>query len=63
MRKNFILKVIIELVWLIICSTVILSTMLKANLPPLIEFVTFMLVCWIGNTIIIYIYCKKNGGQ
>lgn len=59
MRKNFILKVIIELVWFVICSTIILSTMLKSNIPILIRFVIFMLICWIGNIIINYIFYKK----
>ncbi|GKU30125.1 hypothetical protein CFB3_22320 [Clostridium folliculivorans] len=63
MRKNYILKVIIELVWFIICSTIILSPILKTNFPTLIKFVTFILVYWIGNTSINYIFYKKNGGN
>ncbi|GKU24010.1 hypothetical protein CFOLD11_08360 [Clostridium folliculivorans] len=63
MRKNFILKVIIELVWFVICSTTILSTIFKTNFPTLIRFVIFMLICWIGNIIINYIFYKKNAGN
>jgi hypothetical protein len=63
MGKNYILKVIIELVWFIICCTAILSPIMKTNFPSLIKFLVFILVVWIGNIIISYIYYKKNGGQ